>query len=238
MTLPADSFVPRHVAVIMDGNGRWAEQRGLSRTAGHKKGAEALKKLLPYMRDKGVSYVTLYAFSTENWKRPPEEVRTLMDLFRSYLDGDIAELKKQGVRVSFIGQRDRFPADLAAKMTTLENETRNLSGFHVVLALSYGGRDDLVQAVRRLAARVLGGEINIDNLDTAAIAGALSTAGIPDPDLIIRTSGEQRISNFLLWESAYSEYYFPKVFWPDFTPAEFDKALAEYALRHRRYGGL
>lgn len=238
MTVSDIPVVPRHVAVIMDGNGRWAEQRGLSRTAGHKKGAEVLKKLLPYMRDKGVSYVTLYAFSSENWKRPPEEVNTLMNLFRSYLDGDINELKKQGVRLSFIGQRDRFPTDLAAKMTALENETKTLTGFHVILALSYGGRDDLVQAVRRLVKRVLAHEADIGDLDAAAVAGALSTAGIPDPDLIIRTSGEQRISNFLLWESAYSEYYFPKVFWPDFTPAEFDKALTEYAARHRRYGGL
>lgn len=230
--------VPSHVAIIMDGNGRWAQKNGLPRTVGHKKGAEVLKKLLPHMRKRGVAYVTLYAFSSENWKRPVEEVNALMSLFRSYLDGDITELKTQGVRLSFIGQRDRFPDDLAEKMNSLEKETQNATEFHVILALSYGGRDDLVLATKRLVEQALSHKITLDDIDTCCLSNALSTSGIPDPDLIIRTGGEQRISNFLLWESAYSEYYFPKIYWPDFSPEEFDKALTEYASRHRRYGGL
>lgn len=230
--------VPSHVAVIMDGNGRWAQKNGLPRTVGHKKGAEVLKKLLPHMRKKGVSYVTLYAFSSENWKRPVEEVNALMNLFRSYLDGDIAELKTQGVRLSFIGQRERFPADLIEKMNLLEKESQNATGFHVILALSYGGRDDLVLATKRLVEKALSHQITLDDIDVCCLSNALSTSGIPDPDLIIRTGGEQRISNFLLWESAYSEYYFPEIYWPEFSPEEFDKALTEYASRHRRYGGL
>ncbi len=229
-------MIPKHVAIIMDGNGRWAKQRGLPRTAGHRVGAETLKKILTYAQKKGVKIVTLFAFSSENWNRPKEEVDTLMNLFRSYLKNDIVELAKNGVRVSFIGNRFKFDADIREQMDKLERETHNMTNFHVVLALSYGARDDIVEATRQIAENVKSGSIEPSAIDAALFATHLSTNGIADPDLVIRTSGEERISNFLLWELAYAELYFTPIFWPDFDEAEFDKALASFEKRQRRFG--
>ncbi len=229
-------MIPKHVAIIMDGNGRWAKQRGLPRTAGHRVGAETLKKVLAYAQKKGVKIVTLFAFSSENWNRPKEEVDTLMDLFRSYLKNDVAELTKKGVRVSFIGNRFKFDTDIREQMDKLEQETSHLNEFHVVLALSYGARDDIIEATRHIADKVKSGIVQPEAIDAALFATHLSTNGIADPDLVIRTSGEERISNFLLWELAYAELYFTPVFWPDFDEAEFDKALASFEKRQRRFG--
>ena len=228
--------IPHHVAIIMDGNGRWAQKRGLPRTAGHKTGGETLKKVLPYLKKRGVKVVTLYAFSSENWARPKEEVNTLIELFREYLNGDVAELKKHNARVSFIGDRNKFPSDIVQKMNALELETENNKEFHVVLALSYGARDDMVQAIKQIVGQAVIGMIKAEDITVNLVSESLSTHHIPNPDLIIRTSGEQRLSNFLLWEAAYSEFYFPKVHWPDFNETEVDKALEVYAYRNRRFG--
>lgn len=228
--------IPHHVAIIMDGNGRWAQKRGLPRTAGHKAGGETLKKVLPYLKKRGVKVVTLYAFSSENWARPKEEVNTLIELFREYLKGDVVELKKHNARVSFIGDRNKFPSDIVQKMNTLELETENNKEFHVVLALSYGARDDMVQAIKQIVGQAVIGMIKAEDITVNLVSESLSTHHIPNPDLIIRTSGEQRLSNFLLWEAAYSEFYFPKVHWPDFNETEVDKALEVYAYRNRRFG--
>lgn len=228
--------IPHHVAIIMDGNGRWAQKRGLPRTAGHKAGGETLKKVLPYLKKRGVKVVTLYAFSSENWGRPKEEVDTLIKLFRNYLNGDVAELKKQKTRISFIGNRHKFPDDIVQKMNELELDTENNTDFHVVLALSYGARDDMTEAIKQIVGQAVIGMIKGDDITQELISETLSTHHIPNPDLIIRTSGEQRLSNFLLWEAAYSEFYFPKVHWPDFNETEVDKALEVYAYRNRRFG--
>ena len=228
--------VPQHVGIIMDGNGRWAKLKGLTRTAGHKKGAENLKGVLKAARESGVKYVTLYAFSSENWSRPQEEVSTLMNLFREYLKNDIQELIKEKVKVSFIGERERFDADLQEKMNAIEAQTKDLSGFHVVLALSYGARDDILKAVKSLAQLVQEGNLSPLEITGDVFSNALSTAGIPDPDFIIRTSGEERVSNFLLWELAYAEFYFTKTLWPDFGEKEFKEALLNFEQRQRRFG--
>ena len=230
--------IPKHIAIIMDGNGRWAKQRGLPRTAGHQKGAENLKRVLKHAHDKGVKIVTLFAFSSENWSRPKEEVDTLMSLFRNYLKNDISELAKNNVRISFIGNRSRFDDDLQEQMTLLETETHSFDGFHVVLALSYGSRDDIVLAAQKLAQGVLNNEFSIQDIDVRRFSSYLSTAEWDEPDLVVRTSGEERISNFLLWEIAYAEFYFSPVYWPDFDEVEFDKALNSYQKRQRRFGGL
>ena len=230
--------IPKHIAIIMDGNGRWAKQRGLPRTAGHKKGAENLKRVLKHAHDKGVKIVTLFAFSSENWSRPKEEVDTLMSLFRNYLKNDISELAKNNVRISFIGNRSRFDDDLQEQMTLLETETHSFDGFHVVLALSYGSRDDIVLAAQKLAQGVLNNEFSIQDIDVRRFSSYLSTAEWEEPDLVVRTSGEERISNFLLWEIAYAEFYFSPVYWPDFDEVELDKALNSYQKRQRRFGGL
>ena len=230
--------LPVHVGIIMDGNGRWAKKRGLPRTAGHKKGAETLKKVLKCAREEGVKVITLYAFSSENWSRPKEEVDTLMSLFREYLKNDVNELINEGVRVSFIGEREKFDYDLIEKMNQIENQTRDLNGFHVVLALSYGSRGDILKAVQKLAQKAKDGTIEPEQIDAYQFSTHLSTAQLPDPDLIIRTSGEQRISNFLLWELAYAEFYFTSVLWPDFDEKEFKKALQDFELRQRRFGNI
>lgn len=231
-------MIPKHIAIIMDGNGRWAKQRGLPRTAGHKAGAETLKKILTHIQKRGIQTVTLFAFSSENWNRPREEVNTLMDLFRTYLKNDIADLTKKGVRVSFIGNRSKFADDIRQQMDVLEQKTQHLTNFHVVLALSYGARDDIVDATRRIANEVQSGKINPEAIDAALFATHLSTHDIPDPDFVIRTSGEERISNFLLWELAYAELYFTPVYWPDFDEVAFDIALEAYTKRQRRFGKI
>lgn len=231
-----NDLIPSHIAIIMDGNGRWAKARGLPRTQGHRQGAKILGDVLRHARERGVRVVTLFAFSSENWARPKEEVDALMDLFRSYLKNDVAKLKEEGVRVSFIGNRQKFPTDLKEQMDALENQTKDFNRFHVVLALGYGARDDLVLATRKIAQEVASGQLTPERVDVSCVADHLSTAGIPEPDLLIRTSGEQRVSNFLLWELAYSEFYWADVMWPDFNEAELDKAILAYQGRQRRFG--
>ncbi len=228
--------IPTHIAFIMDGNGRWAQARGLPRTAGHKKGADTVRTVLEHAQKRGVKVVTLFAFSSENWNRPAEEVETLIGLFRSYMKNDVRRLAEKNIRVSFIGDRSKFPADIVTRMNEVEAETKSFDAFHVVLALSYGSRDDMVAAARQLAARVAAGDLKPGDITAESFAGALSTHDIPDPDLIVRTSGEERISNFLLWELAYAELYFTPVAWPDFDEAELDKAIENFENRHRRFG--
>ncbi len=230
--------IPTHIAFIMDGNGRWAKARGLPRTAGHREGAKTVRTVLEHAQKRGVKVVTLFAFSSENWNRPAEEVNTLVGMFRDYLNNDVNKWAEKKVRVSFIGDRAKFPADIAARMDEVEAQTKNFDTFHVVLALSYGARDDIVAAAQRLAAQVAAGDLKPGAITAERFAGALSTHGIPDPDLIVRTSGEQRISNFLLWELAYAELYFSPVAWPDFDTVEFDKAIDAFEHRHRRFGKI
>lgn len=229
---------PQHIGIIMDGNGRWAKQFGLPRTAGHKKGAETLKKVLTHARKTGIKIVTLYAFSSENWLRPKEEVQTLMGLFKDYLKNDVQKLLEEKVRISFIGDRTRFELEIQNRMNEIEQVSKDMKDFHVVLALSYGARDDIVFAVKKIAQETLAGNLSIDSIDSSVIKQNLSTQNIPDPDFIIRTSGEERISNFLLWEIAYSEFYFTPVLWPDFNETEFDKAIQAFQNRKRRFGKI
>ena len=228
--------IPTHIAFIMDGNGRWAQARGLSRTEGHKRGAEVVRTVLERAREVGVKVVTLFAFSSENWKRPKEEVDTLISLFSQYLSRDIEELKKQKVRITFIGDREKFPSDMVKRMNDVERETSSFNDFRVVLALSYGARDDLIAAMKKIAIDILDRKYLISNIDEARVCEALSTHGIPYPDLVIRTSGEQRVSNFLLWELAYAELYFTPIYWPDFNEHDLDEAIEAYGRRDRRFG--
>lgn len=228
--------IPQHIGIIMDGNGRWAKEKGLPRTAGHKKGASILRSVLTHAKKKGVKIVTLYAFSSENWNRPKEEVATLMNLFREYLKNDIKALSDEHIRISFIGDKNRFDDDLRQQMISLEEKTRNFNDFRVVLALSYGSRDDITNAVQQIALKVKQNQLTPQEITKETIKNHLSTADISDPDLIIRTSNEQRVSNFLLWELAYAEFYFTPVHWPDFNEKELDKALNDYDSRERRFG--
>ena len=228
----------QHIAIIMDGNGRWAKARGLPRTEGHRQGAKTVTQILEAIQKRNIKYVTLYAFSTENWKRPPEEVSTLLNLFRQYLKKDLTQLQKNSVRIHFIGDRSKFPKDIQKEMNKLEYETCSCDKYHLVLALSYSGRDELTRAVTKMAQQVKKGLLNPSDISEKTIEKELDTIGIPDPDLMIRTSGEQRISNFLLWQLAYSEMYFSSVYWPDFTEEELDKAIEAYKSRDRRFGGI
>lgn len=230
--------IPTHIGFIMDGNGRWATEQGLPRTEGHKKGAETVKLVIEHAKERGVKIVTLYAFSTENWKRPKKEVDYLMDLFRRYMNEDIKELQKQKIRVSFIGEREQFPSDIVKRMNEAERETAHFNDFRVVIALNYGFRNDMVSAVKKIAIDILDRKYLISGIDEAKIKDALSTHDIPDPDLIIRTSGEQRLSNFLMWECAYSEFYFTPIYWPDFNENDLDDAISAYGRRSRRFGNV
>ncbi|MFO7936115.1 MAG: isoprenyl transferase [Kiritimatiellia bacterium] len=229
--------IPVHIAMIMDGNGRWAEMRGKPRLEGHKAGAETVRKVLNYCRDAGVRYLTLYAFSTENWSRPAEEVNGLMKLLSSFIRRHKKELIDNKVRLRVIGRRSDLPAFVSGPLAEVENET---SGFdrQLLVALSYSGRSELVDAAREIARAVASGEISPDDVDENTVAANLYAPDVPDPDLIIRTSGEMRISNFLLWQCAYSEFYITDVLWPDFRKDQFESALQAYALRGRRYGGV
>ena len=237
-TKPEDDKIPKHIAIIMDGNGRWASEKGLPRTEGHKVGAETVRTILEHAKERGVKYVTLYAFSSENWNRPKAEVDVLMNLFRKYMKEDVAELQKKRVRVSFIGDRTRFPEDMQDRMNEVERETADYDDFHVILALSYGARGDLIAAIKRIALDVMDRKYMISNINEAVVNEALSTHGIPYPDLVIRTSGEQRLSNFLLWEIAYAELYFTPIYWPDFNEQDLDIAIEAYGRRTRRFGGV
>lgn len=228
--------VPEHVAIIMDGNGRWAAARSLPRIAGHRAGAQAVRRVLEAATRQGVKWLTLYAFSSENWGRPEEEVTDLMGLLRFYLRNELAALHKQGVRIRVIGALDRFAPDLRTELDKAVITTAGNTRLNLTVALSYGGRDEIVRAARALMRDAAAGRIDPAALDEAAFAARLDTAGTPDPDLVIRTSGEQRVSNFLLWQSAYAEFVFPEVFWPDFNETHLQQAIAAYAGRERRYG--
>lgn len=229
---------PRHVAIIMDGNGRWAEARGLGRAEGHRKGAEAARQVVENAKALGIEYLTLFSFSSENWNRPQEEVDGLMDLLRYYLKKETAELHKGGARMLVIGDRSRLAADIVSLIENAENLTRDNKKITVVIALSYGGRQDILFAAKELAAAAVAGKADLSRVDEDAFSQYLMTDGIPDPDLLIRTSGESRISNFLLWQCAYAELYFTDTLWPDFGRAHLEAAVAFYNGRERRFGGL
>ncbi len=227
---------PSHVAVIMDGNGRWASARGLPRVAGHRAGAQAVRRTIEAAIRNDVGWLTLYAFSSENWSRPRAEVLDLTGLLRHYIRQELAELKSQGVRLRVIGDRSRFDADIRADLNRAECETADNARLNLVVALSYGARAEIVSAARQAAEAAKAGTLDPAALDETAFSALLSTSSMPDPDLVIRTSGEHRLSNFLLWQSAYAELVFTDVLWPDFGLAEFDAALAEFARRERRFG--
>ncbi len=227
---------PIHVAIIMDGNGRWATQRGLPRVAGHRAGVEAVRRAVRTAGEVGLQWLTLYAFSSENWRRPLSEIIDLTGLLRHFLRIEIADLHSKGVRLHFIGDRTKFDPGIQSDIAQAEKTTNNNAGLNLVIALSYGGRAEIVAAARKTAEDIIAGRLPVDALDEATFAERLSTADIPDPDLIIRTSGEKRLSNFLLWQGAYAELLFVDTLWPDFGPAEFTAALAEFARRNRRFG--
>ena len=228
--------IPQHVAVIMDGNGRWALARGKKRLAGHRAGVDALERMLGWCKDAGVKILTVYAFSTENWRRPAEEVNGLMKLFSTFIRLKTRKLMREGVRFRVIGRRSDLSPALAASIARVEEKTASFEQ-QLVLAVSYGGRAEIVDAARKLVAEAATGQIRPEDVDEALVGNRLYAPDLPDPDLIIRTSGEQRISNFLLWECAYSEFYFTDTLWPDFSREDFDAALAAYAARDRRKGG-
>lgn len=227
---------PRHVAIIMDGNGRWAKARGLPRTVGHRRGVEAVREAVRTAGDLRIPYLTLFAFSSENWARPQDEVQELMGLLKLFIRRDLADLHREGVCVKVIGARDNLPADILGLLEEAEQLTRDNTAMTVVIAFNYGSRDELVRAARRLAERAAAGEIDPASIDAAALDDCLDTAGIPDPDLVIRTSGELRLSNFLLWQTAYAEFAFLSCLWPDFDRRAFEDAVRDYATRDRRFG--
>ncbi|MGM0422811.1 MAG: isoprenyl transferase [Pseudomonadota bacterium] len=230
--------VPEHVAIIMDGNGRWATARNMPRVEGHRRGAEAVKNCVETAKERGVKYLTLFAFSSENWKRPEEEVSGLMNLLRFYMKRETAEIKKSGIRLEVIGERERLDSDIRDMINQVEEVTAENEDMVLIIALSYGGRNDIVNAARTLAQKVNEGTLSPENIDETAFQGALMTARYPDPDLVIRTSGEYRLSNFLMWQLAYSEIYFTPVLWPDFSEADFDAAVEFFNGRERRFGAL
>lgn len=237
MSSIVEAGLPRHIGIIMDGNGRWARKRLLPRYGGHSVGARTFQKIAEYCSSIGIEYLTAYAFSTENWKRPPKEVATIMKLMQQYLS-DYDKYRALNMQVRFLGDLSVFDAPMRNTMLELELESSTCTGMHLNIAVNYGGRDELVHAAQVLAGRVKSGELYPDEIDEASISGALYTAGMPDIDLIIRPSGEYRLSNFLIWQSAYAEYVFTDVLWPDFSGKDIDKALAEYARRSRRFGGV
>ena len=238
MALPelAKSAPPRHIAIIMDGNGRWAKQRGLPRTAGHAAGAESFRRIANYCRTLGVKYLTVYAFSTENWKRSADEVAGIMKLLRRYLEEALQDMEKNRVCFRFFGDLTRLSPDLQKLCHDAEKRSEDYD-VQVNFCLNYGGRDEIVQAARRFAADVAAGKYSPEDLSEDLLSGYLYSADVPDPELIIRPSGEKRTSNFLLWQSAYSEYVFMNVLWPDFSPEDLDAAIEEYHRRNRRFGG-
>ena len=237
MTEQIDSQrLPRHVAVIMDGNGRWAKQRGLQRTEGHVKGVETVRKITEIASQIGIGYLTLYTFSTENWNRPKEEVDALMNLVVVAIERETPDLIKNNVRLDMIGDIDRMPEFARERLTRCINDTAHCTGLTLVLALSYSSKWEILEAVKSISARVKAGELDIDDIDDACFSNSLTTRGMPDPDLLIRTGGDLRISNYLLWQIAYSELYFTPKYWPDFDKDDFCEAILEYQRRERRYG--
>ena len=230
--------IPVHVAIIMDGNGRWAKKRGLPRTAGHAQGDRVVEQILEDADHMGIRYLTVYAFSTENWSRPDSEVKALMNLLRTYMKTSLAKCARNNVRIRVIGDKSRLDSDLQASIANLEKETASNTGIGFQIAINYGSRDEIVRAVRKAAMKVKETELNPEDITEDMISDELDTCGIPDPDLLIRTGGEERISNFLLWQTAYSELYFCDAAWPDFNKAELEKAIDAFNNRERRYGGL
>lgn len=230
--------IPNHVAIILDGNGRWAKKRFLPRNLGHKAGAKAVEDICEDAWDMGIKYLTVYAFSTENWKRPEDEVNALMKLLRNYLVDCIERSNKNNMRVRVIGEKSGLSEDIQKKIEELEKITMNNTGLNFTIAINYGSRDEMTRAVREIADRVAAGELKPEDINENIINDSLDTKGIPDPDLLIRTSGEERLSNFLLWQLAYTEFYFTDVLWPDFNKKELMKAVEKYNARERRYGGV
>ena len=234
----SDSTLPVHIGIIMDGNGRWAKKRGLPRKAGHSAGAKTFRKITRYCSDIGIKYLTVYAFSTENWKRPEDEVRSLMKLFKSYLEEALAHFKDDSIVVKFIGDKAPFDENLRNLMIENEESSKDRDGMVLNIAMNYGSRDEIVRAVKNICNDVQSGAVSTENIDEQLISDYLYTSGQPDPDLIIRPSGEYRISNFLLWQSAYTEFVIMNKLWPDFEKSDLDEALKIYSQRNRRYGGV
>ncbi len=230
--------LPRHLGIIMDGNGRWAKKRGLPRSAGHKAGANNFRAITRYCSSIGIEFLTVYAFSTENWKRPADEVGALMKLFKQYLEEALRDFMEENIRVRFLGDLSAFTPDLQELIARVERESAPKTGMVLNIAMNYGGRAEIVHAVRGLAEEISAGRLSPAEIGEAEIASRLYTAGQPDPDLIIRPSGEHRVSNFLLWQSAYAEYVVMDILWPDFKPADLDRALRDYSNRNRRFGGV
>ena len=238
MTYQASATAPRHVAIIMDGNGRWAAARGLPRSVGHKAGIDALRRAVKAAADFGIEYLTIYSFSTENWSRPKTEVSFLLDLLRRFIRQDVAELHASGVQIKIIGARDELEASMIAMLDDAERLTAANSKLKLVVAFNYGSRQEILRATQAIATAVKLGALDVANINAGTISQALDTSGIPDPDLLIRTGGEQRISNFLLWQCAYTEFVFVPEFWPDFDAVIFKRSLDEFSARDRRFGGV
>ena len=230
--------IPQHVAIIMDGNGRWAKKRGLPRTMGHSQGAKVVEQILEDADHMGIKYLTVYAFSTENWSRPKAEVIALMNLLRAYMKTSLPKCAKNNVRIRVIGDRSKLDQDLQDSIQDLEEKTKTNTGIGFQIAINYGSRDEIRRAVTRLAKEAKDGNLTPDDITEETISDALDTAGIPDPDLLIRTAGEERLSNFLMWQLSYAEMYFTDTAWPDFTKEDLEKAVDAYNHRERRYGGL
>ena len=230
--------IPEHVAIIMDGNGRWAKKRHMPRTFGHAQGAKVLEQTLEDADSLGIKYLTVYAFSTENWARPYEEVQVIMNLFRDYLISAVDKCNRNNVRCRIIGERSKLDADIIDAINNLEEKTRNNTGITFIVAINYGSRDEITRGIRKIAERVKDGSISPEDIDGEMISKSLDTADFPDPDLLIRTSGEERLSNFLMWQLAYTEFYFTEVPWPDFDKNELLKAIEKYSGRDRRYGNI
>ena len=232
-----DIILPEHIGIIMDGNGRWAKKRSLPRSVGHREGAKTFRKITRYCSDIGIKYLTVYAFSTENWKRPEDEVSALMKLFKSYLNEALEDFKDDSIVVKFIGDKSHFSLDLQNLMIENEESSKDRDGMVLNIAMNYGGRDELRRAVTKIARETADGMLSPDAITEDTISDALDTAGTPDPELMIRTSGEERISNFLLWQIAYSEFFFSDTLWPDFDKKELERAIYYYQNRERRFGG-
>ncbi|PIO99675.1 isoprenyl transferase [Pleomorphomonas carboxyditropha] len=235
---PRKAGLPRHVAIIMDGNGRWARSRGLPRAEGHRRGVQSIRDVVRHATAIGIEWLTVFGFSSENWSRPADEVSELMGLLKLFIRHDLNELTRGNVRVRVIGGRDNLSGDIAALLIEAEQKTAGNTGLNLVIAFNYGSRDEIARATRAIAGEVAAGRLGAEEITVDLVATRLDTAGMPDPDLIIRTSGEQRLSNFLLWQSAYAEFVFVPDYWPDFDGAAFDRAIAEYLGRERRFGGL
>ena len=229
--------VPVHVGVIMDGNGRWAKKRGMPRKYGHREGAKNFRTITRHAKAIGIKYITFYAFSTENWKRPADEVNSIMELFEKYLD-EVRDFIEENIRVRFIGDRSMLNPRLQQKMLNVEEDSKHFDSMTLILAINYGGRDEITNAGREIAEDVKRGELDLGDIDQQLIRSRLYTKEIPDVDLIIRPSGEQRLSNFLIWQSAYAEYYLTNIFWPDFSKKDFENAVIAYSERSRRFGGI